>query len=302
MTTSVAEAIHAATLNSPRPISNNAEMLDKAAPETTATVSVKRALIEACQKFMGEVRSYRRGLGPIQASLIGKLAELLLLKPTNKELAEAMSETWDPSYHGPEIPVTTIQVGEGREPYTDVPKTKPNPYAQQVRRYKILAQIEAGITPLDSNEAPVWDLDLVKNGLTINSVHYASPVAALVSGVVTMEAVFVAWTNVLQPKVVDLHKWSTSHVDEARKSAATVRVTVRTFNKKMKREQKVSVVAVKSPSCLYGLILGLLTHEPKEGDEPIYFGRERADRMIAAINAKVPASDKATPVPATEAK
>ncbi len=299
MTTSVAEAVHAATLASPRPISSNTEMLDNAAPQTEQHVEGKRGLIEVLKSAMAAVRGYRRGLGPLQAVVVGKLAELLLLKPTNKELAEAMSETWDESYHGPEIPTTTIQVAEGREPYTEVPKTKPNPYAQQVRRYKILAQIESGLGFTDA-EGNVADLSLVADGIIINSVRYASPVAALMSGDVTMEAVFVAWTNVLTPKIVDLHKWSTSHVDEARQAASTVRVTVRTFNKKMKREQKASVVAVQSPSCLYGLIMGLLTHEPKEGDEPIMFGRDRADRMIAAINAKVNVADETTVEPATK--
>lgn len=292
MTTSVAEAVHAATLDSPAPMASNAEMLDNAAPQTTQHVDSKRGLIAVLKSAMAAVRGYRRGLGPLQAVVVGKLAELLILKPTNKELAEAMSETWDESYHGPEIPTTTVQVGDGREPYTEVPKTKPNPYAQAVRRYKILAQIEAGLPFEDALGNPV-DLSLVADGLLINSVRYASPVAALASGNVTMEAVFVAWTNVLTPRVVDLHKWSTSHVDEARQAASTVRVTVRSFNKKMKREQKSSVIVVQSPSCLYGLIMGLLTHEPKDGEEPIRLGRERADRIIAAVNAMSDVPDEA---------
>src|SRR5574341_109892 len=291
----LAAAVHADTLSHPAPMASNTAMLDRAAPETEPTeqtVTSKRALIDKVKTAMSDVRAYKLGKGPLQAKVVGFLAELLLLRPTNKELAEAVSEQYSESYHGPVTPTTTVQVAEGREPYTDEPKTKPNPYAQAVRRYKFLARIEAGLPD------PEWDADtfgrIRDTGVIINSVTYASPVAALTSGVVTLEAVFQAWYNILQPRIVDLHKWSTSQVEEARKAAPSIRVSVRVFNKKMKREQKTSVVAVHSASCLYGLIMGLLTWEPSEDSkvEAIRLGRERADKLIAAINAKVNVADE----------
>ena len=309
MTTQVAEPIpatlaghvHMKTLDSPKPIASNAKRLDDAALETVETKNAKTGLIASIQSGLAKVRSYRLGLGPLQAVVVGYLAELLLLKPTNKELAEAMAEQYNANVHG-DMPLVVTQhspefvnFGANREPanpeFESIVKLKkdgtpstPNPYAQSVRRYKILAQIEAKIAGNDENGNP-WDFSTVADGVKINSVLYASPVAALMSGVVSMEAVFVAWTNLLQPKLVDMRSWSTGHMTEAKKCAASVQVRVREFNKKMNREALINVVAVKSASCLFGLILGLLEHEDEKN--PIRLGRARADQIIAAVNAKV---------------
>lgn len=292
--TALAEAVHAATLGD-APIASNAAVLDNAAPETVETHDRKLALIEEIKVAFGDVRGVRLSLGPKQAVVVGKIAELLCLKPTNKELAAALMEPYDEGYHGERVVTSMVHSDEyvdHRDDNTretrEVPKPTPNPYAQSVRRYKILAQIEAKIPGLDGLGNP-WDFSLVDSGVTINSVTYLSPVAALNSGVVTLEAVFQAWTNILQPRVLDLRTWSTSHVAEAKAFAPKVKVTVRQFDKKMNREAKASVVAVKSASCLYGLIMGLLEYEDEKN--PITLGRERADKMIAAINAKVNVAD-----------
>ena len=144
-----------------------------------------------------------------------------------------------------------------------------------------LAQVEANLPAAD------WDMTKVANGVLINSVLYASPVAALMSGNVTMEAVFVAWMNLLQPRQCNLAKWSTGYVTEARRQAQQARVTVRTWDKRMNRESKLSVPAIRNASTIYGFILGLLDEPEVTEAEPIMFSRDTADRMIAAINARV---------------
>lgn len=311
-TPSVAEVIHAKTLNSPAPMASNAAILDNAARETVETQTAKQSLITKCQAMWSSIKGHRLGLGPLQAALVGFVAELLLLKPTNKELAAAMAEPYDENYHGVQTTEVTVHTdefvdfGANRDPANPrdeiIPRLKkdgtpsnPNPYAQSVRRYKLLAMIEAGIPGEDALGNP-WDFSKVEDGVLINSVRYASPVAALMSGVVSMEAVFVAWTNLLQPRVLNLKEWSTSVVDEAKAYAPKVVVVVRKFDKKMNREAKHRVFAVQSASCLYGVLMGLIEYEDEKN--PVNLGRMYTDRIIAALNAKV---DVATTTTTNEA-
>src|SRR3990167_3022078 len=108
----VAEAVHAATLASPVPMASNTAMLDRAAPETVETQTLKQKLIAACQSALGAIRGHRIGMGPLQGTLIGRLAELLLLKPTNKELAEAMAEEYTENVHGVQTVTVTVHTDE----------------------------------------------------------------------------------------------------------------------------------------------------------------------------------------------
>lgn len=291
MTTSaltVADAVHASTLGAPETqemhLASNSEMLDNSAKVTEETLTAKALQIAKVQDAMAAVRSHRVGLGPLQAVVVGELAALLPLNPTNKELALAMSETYDESYHGPKAVTVTIAAKESvekhgaAEAWAGTQTSNPNPYAQAVRKYKILAQIEAQIVPKDSG----WDLGLVSTGVLINSVQYKSPIAALQSGVVTMEAVFQCYMNILQPRVIRMDTWSTSQVKEAQAFAPKIKVTVRQFDAKMNRDQKVAINAVNSPGVLYGTISGLL--KAATDGAKFKLSRKHADALISLVN------------------
>ena len=258
------------------PIKTNASQLEALGRVTEQVLGLRQTLITKIKNALADVRGLVLEKARKQAVVIGYVAELLSLKCTNKELALALTEPYDESYHGPKPLTVTLHSEEsGMPPEANFPKSSPNPYAQAVRRYKLLAMIEAGIA------ADGWDLTKIAEGVIINSVRYTSPVAALTTGHVTMEAVFQAYMNILQPRVVNMENWSTSVVQEARMYAPKVRVTVRQFDKKMNREQKVSVFACKAPAVLYGLVTGLLDAAAK--DSKVKLSRKFADQIIKSV-------------------
>lgn len=271
-------------------VASNADMLDNAAPQTEASVTLKQAIIARLKSALATVKGMALQRAVKQADVVGILAELLPLYPSNKELAQAMTEPYDAGYHGPAV-VTEIRYTKtsGHDPERTQPATNPNPYAQSVRRYKLLAQVECGL-PMAT-----WDADTFKairdKGVLINGVQYASPVAALLSGQVSMEAVFQTYANVLQPRVTNLADWSKDQVAEAQKFAPKIRITVRHFDRKTKRDQKISVNASESVGALFGTITGLLmTAHANE----VVIGQVQADQIIAAVNLLVVTQEQTT--------
>ena len=290
----VAEATPAKSMGLTKPLgAPNAEMLERSAPETDAHAERRSGLIVKVRNAVAAVRGLVYDRAKLQAIVIGYLAELLSTKPTNKQLAEALSEPYDPGYHGPKPITAVIHSAESGLPIDlEVSKQNPDPYRQQVRRYKILAHIEARIVP-DKAE---WDLSKVKDGLVINDERFTSPVDALRSGKVSMEAVFQAYINILNPKTVILSKWSTSQVKEARKAAKTVRVTVRQYDKKMNREQKVRVEPHLSAHIFFGLVDGLI--QTAIAADLFRLSKQNADTLVAGLS-ELCAPVQAEPTPAT---
>lgn len=276
----------------PKPVkAENAEMLAKAAPETDANIERRSGLIVKVRNAVAAVRGLVYDRAKLQAIVVGYLAELLSTKPTNKQLAEALNEPYDPSYHGPKPVTATVHSPESGLPIElEVSKQNPDPYRQQVRRYKILAHIEARIVP-DKAE---WELSKVKDGIIINDERFTSPVDALRSGKVSMEAVFQAYVNILQPKTLVLSKWSTSQVKEARKAAKTVKVTVRQYDKKMNREQKVRVEPHLSAHIFFGLVDGLI--QAAVAADTFRLPKSNADTLVAGL------SELSAPVNAPQAE
>ena len=89
---SVTEEIHSQTLTGP--VATNAAMLDNRAPETATVYEAKKSVILKIQGALADVRGLVLERAKRQAVVIGYVAELLGLKPTNKELASALTEKY----------------------------------------------------------------------------------------------------------------------------------------------------------------------------------------------------------------